>query len=167
VFAVARRDGRWSAFAFCVRELSGRAGIRIVGVVDGLEAKHRSRSAAREALTGEQAPANRKSISDLTDAERAAASTVAWERWVAAQVREGTKAAGAAIAEVVREQLDDIAAAIDKRDQKIGKLEVEITKLAAQVARWELKILQAEVDRDRERSKVLDLPALSSARRVN
>jgi hypothetical protein len=34
VFAVSRRDGRWSASGFCVRELSGRAGIRCVGTID-------------------------------------------------------------------------------------------------------------------------------------
>jgi hypothetical protein len=42
VFAVSGHDGRWSASAFCVRELPGRAGIRCIGIVDEPESRPRA-----------------------------------------------------------------------------------------------------------------------------
>jgi hypothetical protein len=34
IFAVSYREGRWSVLAACVRELSGRVGVRRVQVID-------------------------------------------------------------------------------------------------------------------------------------
>jgi hypothetical protein len=62
-------------------------------------------------------------------------------------------------------KLDEIAAALAACDKRIETLEMGVAKQAAVVGKLEVKILQAEVDRDRERGKLLDLPALSAARR--
>ena len=52
-----------------------------------------------------------------------------------------------------------------KRDAAISKLECEIARQGATIARLEARIIQGEVDHDR--SKVLDLPAWPQRKSVN
>jgi hypothetical protein len=48
--------------------------------------------------------------------------------------------------------------ALKERDNKIVKLEAELAKLAVQTSKLEVRVIQNEIERDR--NKVLDLPAL-------
>jgi hypothetical protein len=56
------------------------------------------------------------------------------------------------------------AAALHERDTKIGKLELELTQLAASHARLEVRLLQAIADGDGH-AKAIDLPNPLPARR--
>jgi hypothetical protein len=51
------------------------------------------------------------------------------------------------------------ADALKERDRQIAKLECELAKQAAQVAKLEVRLIQSEIAHD-DRSKVIDLPAL-------
>jgi hypothetical protein len=57
------------------------------------------------------------------------------------------------------------ADALKEPDRQIAKLECELAKQAAQVAKLEMRLIQSEIERDR--SKVLDLPALPKRQELN
>jgi hypothetical protein len=99
-------------------------------------------------------------------AERDGAARREWQRWIGEQLHEAMKATGIAIAEVVRERFDEVDDALAKRDQKIERLEVELLKAQAEIAKLNARVVQGEVDRDRERRSSLDLSALPS-RQIN
>jgi hypothetical protein len=74
---------------------------------------------------------------------------------------------GNVIEEVVAHERDELIDAMQKRDRAIERLEVELTKTQAELAKLNLRVVEMSVDRDRERGKVLDLPPLPKSRELN
>jgi hypothetical protein len=58
-----------------------------------------------------------------------------WQAYVGREIRGAVKQIGQGLGEVLRDELDAIAAAFRKRDEKISKLEVELARSQADVAR--------------------------------
>jgi hypothetical protein len=58
------------------------------------------------------------------------------------------------------------ADALKERDRKIAHFEVELLRARAEIEKLKLRIVQGEVDRDRE-DKVIDLPQLPLRKGLN
>jgi hypothetical protein len=102
----------------------------------------------------------------LTDSERAAANAESWDRWFEAKLAPLSAAVGIAVGQLMAEQTAGFNEAIEKRDQRIGRLEVSLVRAEAVIARMEARLLEAEIARDREREQ-RELPPASALRRVN
>jgi hypothetical protein len=104
-----------------------------------------------------------------TDAQRAAATSAAWCEFVRSEIRTATLGSAGAIVETVMEVLADrdrdIQDALDRRDQRIARLETQLSKLEVALAQNEVKLCQALVDLDRSRHA--DAPPTSSRRELN
>jgi hypothetical protein len=116
-------------------------------------AKYRREAEEQEARFA-AARAKRKTAED---AERDGATRREWQSWIEAQLHEAMKATGIAIAEAVRERFDEVDDALAKRDQRIEKLELELVRAQADIAKLNARVVQGEVDRDRERRSSLDV----------
>jgi hypothetical protein len=93
------------------------------------------------------------------DAERKAAD--AWQGWVQTEIRNCMVQIGTALGEHLVEQSDKVADALDRRDRTIAKLEVDLARTQAELARLTVRVIGQEVDQDRKASSgaVVDLPA--------
>jgi hypothetical protein len=85
----------------------------------------------------------------LTEWERSAAATAQWQEWVGGEIREAMRQVAIGIAEEVREALDQIDAAIHARDDLVKRLDLELVKAQAQIAKLELRLAEDAVARDR------------------
>jgi hypothetical protein len=103
---------------------------------------------------------------ELTEYERARARAEEWQAWVTnlvhTEIGAAVRAVTVGIAEATREALDRVEEEIATRDRKIEKLEVEITKARAELARLEVRVIELDHERDRERRS---LPLMPAARR--
>jgi hypothetical protein len=80
----------------------------------------------------------------------------AWRDWVLGEIRSAVFQAAGGVGETLTARFNEIGAALDKRDEKINRLEAELAALSVSFARLEVKCLQSVVDADR--SRVADLP---------
>jgi hypothetical protein len=59
------------------------------------------------------------------------------------------------------------AAALEKRDAKINKMECELVRAQAEIAKLNLRVVEMSIEHDRERERVLDLPPLPKNKGLN
>jgi hypothetical protein len=106
----------------------------------------------------EFAEARRKRAAD-GDAERIASER--WQAWIQTEIRNCMVSIGTALGEHMAETNDKIADALDRRDRTISKLEVELARTQAELARLTVRVVGQEVEQDRKASggAVVDLPA--------
>jgi len=97
------------------------------------------------------------------DAERDDGS--AWRAYISGEIRSAIVAASSGIAEHLAEEWAKVGAALDQRDAKIGKLELELSRLAVSHAKLEVRLLQALADGDH--AKTVELPSWSRAKGLN
>jgi hypothetical protein len=70
---------------------------------------------------------------------------------------------GQALCESFNIERGAYADALKERDRKIGQLELDLLRAQAELARLNTRVIQGEVDRDRE-SKVIDVPLVTKQR---
>jgi hypothetical protein len=93
----------------------------------------------------------------LTEHEQARLTAGQWQAWVHEQINIGLRAAAVGISEAEVEVINELRDAIARRDRKLEKLETELTKVHAEVARLEARLIKSEVDNER---RSLPLPPL-------
>jgi hypothetical protein len=70
--------------------------------------------------------------------------------WAGQQIRNDIKAIGKEMDSVLREKLLGIAEAIDQRDERILKLELELARAQVDIARIEAELVAIRIDRERQ-----------------
>jgi hypothetical protein len=98
-----------------------------------------------------EAEAERAAQQSLTDAEREAAATSVWQQWIIGQIRNAMTTAATGIAEAIKEKFDQIDEGIAARDRKLDKMEADLARAQAEIAKLQVRVLQGETDRDRDR----------------
>jgi hypothetical protein len=74
---------------------------------------------------------------------------------------------GGALCESFNIERNAYADAVKERDRKIAHLEVELLRAQAELEKLKVRVIQGEVDRDRENGKVLDLPLVKRQEQLN
>jgi hypothetical protein len=101
--------------------------------------------------TAARRAAARAELEAGTDAEHAAAWQAHIQQQVDAAAARVQQFVGNVVSEVIANERTELAEALRRRDQKIERLEVELVKAQAELAKLSARVIQGEVDRDRER----------------
>ena len=90
---------------------------------------------------------------ELKEEERAEQQAAdAWRDYIANQIRTATMAAAKAIGEAVKESLEERDEQINALARKVDRLEVALAKADAEIAKLTTRVIESEVNRERERN---------------
>jgi hypothetical protein len=90
------------------------------------------------------------------DAERD--DGAAWRAYISSEIRSAIVAASSGIAEHLAEEWAKIGAALDRRDKQIGKIELELARTQAELAKLTARVIQSEIADADGHAKTIDLP---------
>jgi hypothetical protein len=90
------------------------------------------------------------------DAERD--DGAAWRAYISSEIRGAIVAASSGIAEHLAEEWSKVGDALVLRDRQIGKLEVELARTQAELARLTARVIQSEIASGDGHAKTIDLP---------
>jgi len=102
------------------------------------------------------------------DERREVEATNQWRDFVIREIRTATMEAAKSIGTAVAESFIERDEVIGKLQRRLDKLELENVKLAAEVAKLNLRVVEADAERGRERERRSDfIPPPSSRRALN